>query len=89
MKGMQTELSVAKYYAMIAILTYPTRERERMPIVEINIWHKLHCIDQNYETELLACVEGARLRDLYQADYPGEEVYFTTTILDEKERDDD
>jgi len=60
-----------------------------MPIVEINILHKLYCIDTNYETELLACVEGARLRDLYQADYPGDEVYFTTTILDEKERDDD
>lgn len=60
-----------------------------MPIVEINILHKLYCIDTNYKTELEACVEGARLRDLYQADYPGDEVYFTTTILDEKERDDD
>jgi hypothetical protein len=62
---------------------------ESVPIVEINILHKLYCIDTNYESELLACIEGARLRDLYQADYPGDEVYFTTTILDEKERDDD
>jgi hypothetical protein len=60
-----------------------------VPIVEINILHKVYCIDTNYESELQACVEGARLRDLYQADYPGDEVYFTTTILDEKERDDD
>jgi hypothetical protein len=75
---------------VLVITAARTRERRLvMPIVEINIWHKLHCIDTNYETELLACVEGARLRDLYQADYPGDEVYFTTTILDEKERDDD
>jgi hypothetical protein len=56
-----------------------------VPISEINIWHKLHCIDTNYESEQLACIEGARLRDLYQADYPRDEVYFTTTILDEEE----
>jgi hypothetical protein len=83
--GPTAHLSTAWNAAKILYAT--ARERERMPIVEINIWHKLHCIDTNYETELLACVEGARLRDLYQADYPGDEVYFTTTILDEGEKE--
>ena len=59
-----------------------------MPIVEISVWHKLHCIDTNYDTELQACVEGARLRDLYQVDYPGDEIYFTTKILNEGESND-
>jgi hypothetical protein len=58
-----------------------------VPIVEINILHKVYCIDKNYESELEACKEGARLRDLFKADYPRDEVYFTTTILEERQDD--